>query len=102
VQGGDARQAAGITSLAPFGELGRGRACPSGDATGRAVLENALEAVPGAAANFAALSASTRKMVLFWLASAKRPETRQKRLEQIVAAAAQNRNPLDLPPPCVL
>jgi uncharacterized protein YdeI (YjbR/CyaY-like superfamily) len=61
-------------------------------------LETALEAVPGAAANFASLSASTRKMILFWLTSAKRPETRQKRLEQIVAAAAQNRSPLDLPP----
>ncbi len=62
-------------------------------------LEAALDAVPSAATNFASLSASTRKMVLFWLASAKRPETRQKRLEQIVAAVAQNRNPLDLSPP---
>ncbi|HEX9117786.1 MAG TPA: YdeI/OmpD-associated family protein [Anaerolineae bacterium] len=56
-------------------------------------LEAALDAAPGAAAYFASLSASTRKMLLYWLASAKRPETRQKRLEQIVAAAAHGRTP---------
>ncbi len=35
-----------------------------------------------------------RKQLLWWVVSAKRPETRQKRIERIVAAAAEQRNPL--------
>jgi len=44
--------------------------------------------------NFAAFSASSKKQLLRYVASAKRPETRQKRIAQIVHAAAQNKNPL--------
>jgi uncharacterized protein YdeI (YjbR/CyaY-like superfamily) len=39
--------------------------------------------------NFAATATSYRRNVLRWLASAKRPETRQKRIDQIVAASAR-------------
>ena len=35
-----------------------------------------------------------RKQLLWWVVSAKRPETRQKRIERIVADAAERRNPL--------
>ena len=42
--------------------------------------------------NFAAFSASNKKQLLWYLASARRPETRQKRIVQIVHAAAQNKS----------
>jgi hypothetical protein len=44
--------------------------------------------------NFATFSASSKKQLLRYVASAKRPETRQKRIAQIMHAAAQNKNPL--------
>lgn len=40
--------------------------------------------------NFQAFSASSRKIILGWILSAKRPETRLKRIEQTVALAADN------------
>jgi uncharacterized protein YdeI (YjbR/CyaY-like superfamily) len=40
--------------------------------------------------NFEAFSASSKKIILFWIASAKREETRQKRIEETVRLAAQN------------
>lgn len=43
-----------------------------------------------AAENFKAFSPSARKMILTWIMSAKRPETRKARLEKTVAAAARN------------
>jgi uncharacterized protein YdeI (YjbR/CyaY-like superfamily) len=57
-------------------------------------LEAALADDKAAGQNFAAFSASNKKQLLWYVASAKRPETRQKRIAQIVHAAAQNKNPL--------
>jgi uncharacterized protein YdeI (YjbR/CyaY-like superfamily) len=57
-------------------------------------LEAALAANPIAEGHFARFNASAKKQLLRHIASAKRPETRAKRVAQIVAAAAENRNPL--------
>ncbi|MDS3860213.1 YdeI/OmpD-associated family protein [Thermosynechococcaceae cyanobacterium BACA0444] len=43
--------------------------------------------------NFQALSNSAKKNILFWIDSAKRAETRQKRIVQTVNAMALNQNP---------
>ena len=56
-------------------------------------LQAALEANPEASENFSALTASSRKMALYWIASAKRPETRAKRIAETIAAAAEGRAP---------
>lgn len=58
-------------------------------------LEAALLTNPAAQAAFQAFSPSIRKQLLWWVASAKRPATRTKRIDQLVAEAAENRNPLD-------
>lgn len=57
-------------------------------------LVQALAANPTARQNFEAFSDSSRKQILWHIKSAKRAETRAKRIEQIVEAAAQNINPL--------
>lgn len=57
-------------------------------------LKQALEANATANHNFEAFSNSSKKNILFWVDSAKRPETRRKRIEQTISSAAQNRNPL--------
>ena len=49
-----------------------------------------LSANPEAKRNFEGFSSSSRKIILFWIASAKRAETRQKRIEETVRLAAQN------------
>jgi uncharacterized protein YdeI (YjbR/CyaY-like superfamily) len=54
-------------------------------------LEDALAAYPKAEKNFQMFSASSKKSILFWIASAKRPETRRKRIEETVSQASQNR-----------
>lgn len=54
-------------------------------------LKRALAANPAARKNFEGFSASARKGLLQWLQSAKRPETRAKRLAETIAAAAKNR-----------
>jgi uncharacterized protein YdeI (YjbR/CyaY-like superfamily) len=56
-------------------------------------LAAALAAVPGAAEGFEALNASTRKMTLYWIAEAKRPETRSRRIEQTARAAREGLPP---------
>ena len=56
-------------------------------------LVQALDESPGAASYFNGLSKSTKKMMLYWLVSAKRPETRVKRISEIAAAAAQQKKP---------
>lgn len=56
-------------------------------------LERAFAANPGSREFFLSLSKSVRKMMLYWLVSAKRPETRQKRIEELVDNAAQHRKP---------
>ncbi len=57
-------------------------------------LQQALEANATANCNFQAFNNSLKKNILFWIDSAKRPETRLKRIEQTIISAAQNNNPL--------
>ncbi len=57
-------------------------------------LQQALEANATANYNFQAFSNSLKKNILFWIDSAKRPETRLKRIEQTIISAVQNSNPL--------
>jgi uncharacterized protein YdeI (YjbR/CyaY-like superfamily) len=53
-------------------------------------LAAALESRPPAAANFTAFPPSARKMLLAWVAMARRPDTRASRIHQITEAAARN------------
>jgi uncharacterized protein YdeI (YjbR/CyaY-like superfamily) len=53
-------------------------------------LAAALQIRPPAIANFAAFPPSTRKMLLAWIAVARRPETRAARVAKIAEAAARN------------
>jgi uncharacterized protein YdeI (YjbR/CyaY-like superfamily) len=61
-------------------------------------LAEALAACPLAEQHFAAFGNTAKKLVLTWINSAKRPTTRQQRIEKTVAAAAQNKSPLDRAP----
>jgi len=45
--------------------------------------------------NFEIFSSSNKKQILWYIASAKRPETRARRIKQIVAEAEKNNNPLE-------
>jgi uncharacterized protein YdeI (YjbR/CyaY-like superfamily) len=54
-------------------------------------LRQSLEGNPTAQANFERYPTSQKKQFLYWLASAKTEKTRQKRLQQIVEMAANNR-----------
>ncbi|UKO99530.1 YdeI/OmpD-associated family protein [Nostoc sp. UHCC 0870] len=56
-------------------------------------LQQALAANADANQYFAAFSNSTKKNILSWIANAKRPETRMKRIEQTINSVAQNKNP---------
>ena len=56
-------------------------------------LKRALAANKAAARNFDSLAPSYRKQYIGWLLSAKREETRKKRIEVIVKRAAQNKKP---------
>ncbi len=56
-------------------------------------LKQALAANKTANQYFEALSKSSKKNILFGIESAKRPETRSKRIEQIISSAVQNNNP---------
>ena len=53
-------------------------------------LALALAGNPVAEANFQAFTASARKAALWWITSAKRPETRAKRVAETVRLAAEN------------
>jgi uncharacterized protein YdeI (YjbR/CyaY-like superfamily) len=53
-------------------------------------LAVALESNPPAAANFDAFPPSARKMLLGWIATAVRPETRASRITKVAAAAQRN------------
>lgn len=55
-----------------------------------AELAMALGRDGAAQANFAAFSPSYRRMMFGWVRDAKRPETRERRIERIVSAAARN------------
>jgi uncharacterized protein YdeI (YjbR/CyaY-like superfamily) len=56
-------------------------------------LDKEFKTRPGSKAFFLSLSKSTRKMMLHWLVFAKRPETRQNRLKEIVLCAAKKQKP---------
>ena len=56
-------------------------------------LAAGLRAVPGAEAGFSALAVSMRKPLLYWVLSAKRPQTRAGRIAAVVEAAAEGRPP---------
>jgi uncharacterized protein YdeI (YjbR/CyaY-like superfamily) len=56
-------------------------------------LEEAFEAKPSSKEYYLSLSNSTQKMLLAWVALAKRPETRQKRIDEIAERAAQQKLP---------
>ncbi len=58
-------------------------------------LKEALSTNETANTNFAAFSSSSKKQLLWWVESAKRSDTRLKRIQQIVLSAEQNRNPLN-------
>ena len=57
-------------------------------------LKQALETNKTANRYFAQFSNTAKKNILFWVESAKRSETRLKRIELTVNAVAQNKNPL--------
>jgi uncharacterized protein YdeI (YjbR/CyaY-like superfamily) len=60
-------------------------------------LARALSERPLAAANFEAFPKSAKRAMLEWVAQAKRPETRAKRVTEIAARAAANERAY--PPP---
>lgn len=60
-------------------------------------LAAALAADAAAARGFDALPPSAKKPVLFWVTSAKRAETRARRVAEVVRHAAIGRSPLDWP-----
>jgi uncharacterized protein YdeI (YjbR/CyaY-like superfamily) len=53
-------------------------------------LARALDAEPAARRHFDAFPPSARKQILYWIASAKRDETRRRRIEEAVRLAGQN------------
>lgn len=56
-------------------------------------LQKEFKKHKGAEAFFDGLSKSVRKMMLYWIDSAKRPETREKRIAEVVEAAVQGKKP---------
>ena len=57
-------------------------------------LAAALAEGTSAQETFEGFSISVRKNILWWIASARRPETRARRIVKTAAAVAENRNPL--------
>jgi uncharacterized protein YdeI (YjbR/CyaY-like superfamily) len=53
-------------------------------------LADALAANPTAQSYFEKFSPSSKKIILYWIQSAKRPETREKRIAETVRLAEQN------------
>ena len=56
-------------------------------------LEEAFLKKPSAKSYFYSLSRSDKRNILQWLVLAKRPETRQNRIDEIVTLADQNQKP---------
>lgn len=56
-------------------------------------LEKEFRKHPGSKAYFSGLGKSVKKRILHWLVLAKRPETRQKRIEEVAELAAQQLRP---------
>ena len=57
-------------------------------------LKQALAANSTAQQHVERFSTAMKRQILWWIKSAKRPETRLKRIEQVVSAAEQKKNPL--------
>jgi uncharacterized protein YdeI (YjbR/CyaY-like superfamily) len=53
-------------------------------------LEALFSIQPVARANFLAFPASSRRLILRWISAARKPETRQRRIDQTVSLAADN------------
>ena len=90
----------GLMTPAGLAAIEAAKACGSWDAltaaeslTVPSELENAIAANARASNNWPAFTASQRKQFLFYLASAKRAETRRKRIAEIVNFAARNITP---------
>ena len=60
-------------------------------------LAAALAGAPAAARGFEALSPSMKRPILFWVGSAKRRETRARRIEETLRYAAAGRSPIEWP-----
>jgi uncharacterized protein YdeI (YjbR/CyaY-like superfamily) len=58
-------------------------------------LQQALDANEVASSNFEAFNNSSKKNILVWINSAKRLETKQRRIEQTISSALQNKSPLE-------
>lgn len=58
-------------------------------------LQQALAANKMASRYFESFSNSSKKVILSWIGSAKRSETRSKRIEKTIASISQNKNPLE-------
>lgn len=56
-------------------------------------LDQALQANPPAQEHFGNYTDSLKKQVLYWIASAKRPATRENRIKQVIEAATDTRSP---------
>jgi len=56
-------------------------------------LKNELVNYKGATEYFDRLSKSAKKILLYWVVSAKRKETRQKRIKEVTESASQNTKP---------
>ena len=57
-------------------------------------LQQALDANAVASSHFETFNNSLKKNILAWINSAKRLETRQRRVEQTITSASQNKSPL--------
>lgn len=57
-------------------------------------LAEAFSETPGACEQFTALSVAKQRQALYWIALAKRPETRAKRVRDVIEAAKQGRSPV--------
>jgi uncharacterized protein YdeI (YjbR/CyaY-like superfamily) len=56
-------------------------------------LKAAFDELPGSEVYFESLSKSARKLMLYWILSAKRPETRAKRIAEIAENASRGEKP---------
>lgn len=54
-------------------------------------LKSELNKIPAAALNFDRFPVSSKRAILEWIHSAKKPETREKRIRETVAKAAENK-----------
>lgn len=59
-------------------------------------LDAEFQTRPNSKAYFLSLSKSVRKLILHWVVLARRPDTRQKRIIEIVELAAQGKKPRHL------